>query len=238
VVAGRVGRDGRRVVAHLGQASGGYAELAVAPLSALHEHALDPEVAVALIGTGRTAMGILEVADVQPGDVVLVSAAAGGLGTLFLQAIRAAGATAVGAAGGAEKVARLENADVAIDYSEPGWTDRVPDGVTLVLDGVGGELGRAALETLSPGGRIVFFGYASGEPTQISTGDLYRLGISASAAVGPRMMNRPGGLRELETRALASGLTPAITSFPLAEAAAAHAALESRATVGKTVLLP
>jgi NADPH2:quinone reductase len=225
------------VVAHLGQASGGYASLAVAPVGSLHEHALDPAVAVALIGTGRTAMGILEVAAVEPGDVALVTAAAGGLGTLLTQAIRAAGATAIGLAGGEAKVARIQ-ADAAIDYSEPDWVSQVPDGVTLLLDGVGGALGRAALETLSPGGRIVLFGYASGSPTEISTGDLFRLGIGASAAVGPRIMNRPGGLRELETRALASGLQPAITSFPLAQAAAAHAALEERATVGKVVLLP
>jgi NADPH2:quinone reductase len=236
-VAGRVVGDGRRVVAHLGQAAGGYASLAVAPVAALHEHSLDPSVAVALIGTGRTAMGILEVAAVVPGDTVVVTAAAGGLGTLLVQAVRAAGATAIGLAGGPSKAARVE-ADVAIDYSEPGWESQVPGGVTLVLDGVGGALGRAALETLSPGGRIVLFGYASGSPTEISTGDLYRLGITASAAVGPRIMNRPGGMRELETRALESGLRPAITSFPLADAAAAHAALEARETVGKVVLLP
>src|SRR3954469_23091452 len=48
-VAGRVVGDGRRVVAHLGQAAGGYASLAVAPVAALHEHSLDPSVAVALI---------------------------------------------------------------------------------------------------------------------------------------------------------------------------------------------
>ncbi len=65
--------------------------------------------------------------------------------------------------------------------------------------GTAGELGRAALETLAPGGRIVLYGFASGQPTEITTGDLYRLGIRADAAIGPRMPNRPGGLRELET---------------------------------------
>lgn len=49
---------------------------------------------------------------------------------------------------------------------------------------------------------------------------------------------RPGDLRSFEERALASGLTPLLTTFPLADAAAAHAALEARETVGKVVLLP
>jgi NADPH2:quinone reductase len=115
--------------------------------------------------------------------------------------------------------------------------------VTVVLDGVGGALGRAALELLAPGGRIVLFGFASGTPTEITTGDLYRLGIRADAAIGPRMLQRPGGLRELETEALAQAaagrLVPRIGQrFPLAEAAAAHRAIETRATVGKTILIP
>ena len=76
---------GRRVVAHLGMASGGYAELALASVSALHEipSGMDDEVAVTMIGTGRTAFGILEAAAITTDDVVLVTAAAGGLGSLL-----------------------------------------------------------------------------------------------------------------------------------------------------------
>jgi NADPH2:quinone reductase len=241
--------QGRRVVAHLGMAGGGYAEQAVTGASALHAvpGGLSAEIAVAAIGTGRTAVGVLEVAELEHGDVVLVTAAAGGLGGLFLQAARHAGATSVGVAGGAAKVARLD-ADVAVDYSLPDWPQRVQDAlgerrVTVVLDGVGGALGRAALELLAPGGRIVLFGFASGTPTEITTGDLYRLGIRADAAIGPRMMQRPGGLRELETEALqaaaAGRLVPVVgQTYPLAHAAAAHRALETRATVGKVVLIP
>src|SRR3954470_16955918 len=242
-VAGTV--DGRRVVAHLGMASGGYAELALAPAKALHDipQGLASDVAVAAIGTGRTAVGILEVAELTSDDVVLVTAAAGGLGGLFLQAARHAGAFSIGAAGGEQKVAGLD-ADLAVDYSRPGWAEGLRDRrVTVVLDGVGGELGRAALETLAPGGRIVLFGFASGTPTEITTADLYRLGIRADAAVGPRMLNRPGGLRELETEALTAAaegrLVPSVGArFPLADAAAAHHALETRRTTGKVVLLP
>ena len=241
--------QGRRVVAHLGMASGGYAEKAAANVASLHEipDGLGSDVAVAAIGTGRTAIGVLEVAELKAGDVVLVTAAAGGLGGLFLQAARNAGATSVGAAGGEAKVAGLD-ADVAVDYSRPDWPDRVTEAlgdrrVNVVLDGVGGALGRAALELLAPGGRIVLFGFASGTPTELSTGDLYRLGIRADAAIGPRMMQRPGGLRELETEALAAAaagrLVPVVGQrFALAGAADAHRALETRATVGKVVLIP
>ncbi len=241
---------GRRVVAHLGAASGGYASVAVADVVSLHEIpvALDFDVAVAAIGTGRTAVGILDLAALTATDVVLVTAAAGGLGSLFVQAGRRAGAVVVGLAGGSDKTARVRaaGADHAVDYLRPDWPTRVREAVgtaTVVLDGVGGRAGRAALELLGPGGRYLLHGYAFGTPTELTTKDLYVLGITASAAIGPRMLRRPGGLRELETRAIAEAaagrLVPTVGHrFPLAEAAAAHAALESRATTGKVVLIP
>jgi NADPH2:quinone reductase len=242
---------GRRVVAHLGMASGGYAELALAPVGALHElpDDLAADAAVAMIGTGRTTMGILEVAQATPDDVVLVTAAAGGIGSLLVQAAHNVGAVVVGVAGGPDKVerARKLGADVGVDYREPAWPEAVREAldgrdVTLALDGVGGEIGRGALELLGPGGRIVMFGWSSGKPLELSTGDLYARGITASAAVGPRIMQRPGGMRDLETQALAEAaagrLVPSVARFALADAAQAHAALEGRETAGKTVLLP
>jgi NADPH2:quinone reductase len=73
--------------------------------------------------------------------------------------------------------------------------------------------------------------------------DIYAHGMTVGVAVGPRLLNRPGGLRELETRALEAATSgrwvPLIgQSFPLAKAAEAHAAVENRATTGKTVLKP
>jgi NADPH:quinone reductase len=244
--------QGRRVVVHLGAASGGYAELAVRETQSLHvlPEGLADDAAVAMIGTGRTALGILGVAELRPDDVVLVTAAAGGIGSLLLQAARNAGATVIGAAGGEVKVERARElgASAAFDYSRPGWADAVRaalDGhdVTVVLDGVGGEIGREALELLGVGGRLWLFGGSSGAPTQVSTGDLYSRGITAGMAIGPRVLGRPGGLRALEEAALdaaASGrLTPLVGQrFPLADAAAAHRAIETRATLGKTVLVP
>jgi len=233
---------GRRVVAHLGQAGAGYAELAVREVDAVHAlpDGLAADAAVAMIGTGRTTMAILEVAQITADDTVLVTAAAGGIGSLLVQAARSAGARVIGAAGGPEKVAQVR-ADLAVDYNEPGWTEAVGE-VTVALDGVGGELGRGALERLAVGGRLIVFGGASGAPIQFDVGDLYRRGLTVSAAIGPRILNRPGGIRELEERALAAAadgtLTPALTRFPLADAAAAHAAIENRATIGKVVLVP
>src|SRR4051812_14253309 len=87
-VAGTV--DGRRVVAHLGMASGGYAELALAPANALHDipEGLASDVAVAAIGTGRTAVGVLEVAEVTSDDVVLLDGSVRGPGGPFPQGAR------------------------------------------------------------------------------------------------------------------------------------------------------
>src|SRR5215208_3429155 len=239
----------RRVAADLGMA-GGYAELALAWTKSLHvlPEGLDADHAVAMIGTGRTTMAILELAAPTGDDVVVITAAAGGIGMLLVQAVRATGATVVGAAGGQRKVSlpRELGASSAVDYSQPGWTDAVRAAlggrpVTLALDGVGGDIGRAALELLGVGGRLVMFGSSSGTLIELSTGDLYRRGITVSAAIGARIMQRPGGLRSLESSALKAAaegrLTPVIGQrFALADAAAAHEAIESRATTGKTVL--
>jgi NADPH:quinone reductase len=242
---------GRRVVAHLGPASGGYAELAVREVDAVHAlpDGVAEDEAVAMIGTGRTTLAILEVAELTPGDVAVITSAAGGIGSLLVQAVREAGAVAVGLAGGEAKVARVQELGptVAIDYTAPDWPDAVREAlgearVTVAFDGVGGEVGRSALELLAPGGRLILFGFSSGEPTRLSAADLLARGLTASAAIGPRILNRPGGMRDLEEQALAAlaegRLRPLVQRFPLTDAAAAHAALEARGTVGKAVLVP
>jgi NADPH2:quinone reductase len=241
---------GKRVVAHLGQASGGYAELAVANVASLHEVAggVGFEAAVAMIGTGRTTMAVLEVAALQSDDVVLVPAAAGGMGALLVQAARNAGAFVVALAGGPEKVdvVRGLGADVVLDYRVDGWPDRVRHELggrelTVLLDSVGGKPGRAAFDLLGAGGRVVMFGYSTGEPLELTAGDLWARSLTASVAIGPRILKQPGGLRRLESAsmtALAKGqLVPLTQAFPLAKAAEAHRALESRGTVGKVVLV-
>ncbi|MCX5132428.1 zinc-binding dehydrogenase [Streptomyces sp. NBC_00340] len=242
---------GRRVVAHLGFAPGGYAELAVTDVDRVHDipENLDFAQAVAMIGTGRTAMGIVQFAEPGPADVVVVPAAAGGIGTLLVQYAHHRGATVIGLASGPEKVARVRanGADHAVDYTEPSWSEKVRAQLggrpaTVVFDGVGGEVAREAVALLGPGGRHVVFGW-SGEG--IRDGSPYLVEGVSEQVLGPVMMRRAGGpdpVRTLELRALAQAasgrLSPAVTRFPLAEAAAAHRALESRATIGKVVLEP
>ncbi|MFF8674627.1 zinc-binding dehydrogenase [Streptomyces sp. NPDC015242] len=242
---------GKRVVAHLGFVPGGYAELAVTDATRLHEIPgnLDFAEAVAMIGTGRTVMGIVQFADLGPGSVAVVPAAAGGIGTLLVQYAKNAGATVVGLAGGPEKVARVRagGADLAVDYTDPGWPGKVRVHLggrtaTVVFDGVGGAVAREAVALLGPGGRHIVFGW-SGEG--IRQGGPYLVDGVSEQVLGPVMLERAGGpdpVRTLELRALteaaAGRLTPAVQRFPLAGAAAAHRALESRGTIGKVVLEP
>ncbi|HEY4277653.1 MAG TPA: zinc-binding dehydrogenase [Conexibacter sp.] len=242
---------GLRVVAHLGPtpAVGGYAGRTVVAADALHAlpDELGYEAAVAMVGTGRTALAVLEAADLTSTDVVVVTSAAGGIGTLLVQAARNLDALVVGLAGGEQKVARVKalGANVAVDYTLPDWPQRVRDALgdfepTVAIDGVGGDVGRELICLLGPGGRLVLAGWSSGSPTELTSGDLYANGLTATAAIGPRMLRRTGGLRDLETAALTAAarneLRPAIAPFPLHDAASAHTALEGRQTTGKVVL--
>jgi NADPH:quinone reductase len=238
---------GERVVAHLGPVPGGYAEQAVTAVDKLFpvpDHVSLPD-AVAAVGTGRTALGVVELEPASADDVVLVPSAAGGLGWLLVQSALAAGATVVAAARGerTETLAGL-GAHLVVDYGEPGWDEKVraeTGGVSLVYDGVGGEVGRQSLELLAPGGRLVMFGYSAGTPTQLTTDDLIGRGVSAGWSLGARMVALPGGIPGLAGRALgkvASGeWRPLVSTYPLSEAARAHADLEGRRALGKVVLL-
>lgn len=243
---------GRRVVAHLGRASGGYAEYALAPVDALFEvppGGMSAEVAVAMIGTGRTAVGILELAKLTADDVVLVTAAAGGLGALFVQAIARMGATSVALAGGEAKVGRAREigATIAVDYREPDWPahvrealdDRLP---SVLLDGVGGDITPTAIGLLGAEARVVQFGWSSGVPVAPRPDEVAARRLDVVDGIGERILQRPGGLRPLVRQALAYAASgywmPLLTRFPLREAAGAHGAVETRATIGKTLLVP
>jgi NADPH:quinone reductase len=111
--------------------------------------------------------------------------------------------------------------------------------VSVVLDGVGGAQGRAAMDLLRPGGRMLLFGYSSGEATPLATSNVIRLGITVSWPSAPAS----GRMRELETRSLAEAaagrLIPVVGQrVALTEAADGHRAIEARETVGTTVLVP
>jgi NADPH2:quinone reductase len=229
---------GRRVVAHLGSGGGGYAERAVvaAARAYLVPGRLDAATAVAAIGTGRTAAGILDLARLTEEDVVVVTSAAGGLGLLLLQGARNAGARAVALAGGADKLrlARRFGASTAIDYRQAGWYDELratEPRLTVVLDGRGGGTAHRLHALLAPGGRMVRF---SGDATDY--GDPSRPVIEV---LGPAITGRLADLEKEALEAAADGSrVPVVgSSFDLADAASAHRALEQRETTGKVVLL-
>ena len=230
---------GRRVVTSTGGA-GGYAEKVAVDAASLVPvpDGLALDVAVALLADGRTATMLVDAAGVRGGDRVLVEAAAGGVGTLIVQLAHAAGARVIGAAGGERKLALATSlgADTAIDYTEPGW-ERAAGPVDVVFDGVGGAIARAAFGLLGHGGRMVSFGLASGTWSDVSEQEAAERGVTRIGLQRPD----PAASRAFTARALAAAaegrLRPVIGAcFPLACAAEAHAAIEARATVGKTLL--
>ncbi|RMI36984.1 zinc-binding dehydrogenase [Streptomyces triticirhizae] len=239
---------GARVVTTTG-GSGGYAGLVAVDAAELIPvpEGLRVTDATALLADGRTAMLLSRTAAPGPGEYVLVEAAGGGVGSLLVQLAAARGAHVIAAAGGAAKLRLAERlgARSAVDYTDPGWPDRVRAatggaGVDLVFDGVGGAIGEAAAGLLRRGGRLCSFGMASGQATTLDGPTADRLGITA---VGFGPPPAPGELRQLVRDALAEAaagrLRPTIgQTFPLSAAPEAHAAIEARATLGKTLLIP
>ncbi|MGB3682052.1 MAG: zinc-binding dehydrogenase [Rubrobacteraceae bacterium] len=243
--------EGARVVAVLG--TGGYAEYAVAPVDSVVEipDGVDFLQATALLVQGITAYGVLhDSARIQPGEGVLVQAAAGGVGTLAVQLAKLAGAgTVIGTASTGEKRSLAESlgADRTVDYTRDGWAEEVLEatggrGVDVVLESVGGEVGEQAYGCLAPLGRLVTFGAASGEG--MAPPDMWQLnmkGQTVSGYGGPWI--RPGAAnkaREGISAYLRSGELKVVEgpSFKLEDAARAHRAIEGRATVGKVTLIP
>jgi NADPH2:quinone reductase len=230
---------GRTVVASTG-GSGAYAERVVVGAEAVipvpDGVALDD--AVALMADGRTALSLMHTAHPQPGEAVLVEAAGGGVGSLLVQLSAAAGAHVIAAASAERKlaVATALGADVTVNYARAGWTE-LAGPVDVVFDGVGGEIGRAAFGLLREGGRYCPFGAASGSFAGVQEADAAARDVRIARAGPPA----PEQLRALAAEALAAAaagrLRPVIGQrFALEHAAQAHRAIESRATIGKTLL--
>jgi NADPH:quinone reductase len=187
---------------------------------------------------------------VSPGDTVLVHAAAGGVGLLVGQWLRAHGVTAIGTAGGQVKCALAAANGYAhvIDYRSQDFVAEVAritggTGVAAVYDSVGRDTMAGSLKCLAPFGTCVSFGQSSGAPDDIRVA---HLGIASLRLTRPSLFShiaRPGWLHQAAGElfaAIADGTLAVRIAhrWPLAEAAEAHRALEGRATTGSIVLVP
>lgn len=187
---------------------------------------------------------------VQPGDAVLVHAAAGGVGLLLGQWLRALGARPIGTAGGPEKaaLALAHGYDAVIDYRREDFVARVREitsgaGCAVVYDSVGRDTWRGSLACLRRFGSFVNFGQSSGPIEGFSLPDLANGSLSACRPVLFDYIAEPA---DLEARAaelwqmMLSGQVTAdvVNRRPLAQAAQAHRDLEARRTTGTTVLIP
>lgn len=250
-VSGRTA-DGRRVAAIL--AAGGYAEKAVVPEGSLVPipDEVDDDTAAALLLQGLTALALVgpRGARLEPGETVVVEAAAGGTGSLAVQLAKAAGARVIGLASSPEKRQLVERlgAEATIDSREPELESaiRAANGgrrVDAVLHMSGGDAFDAELAALAPLGRMVVFGIASREQRQVSTAALLR---GSKAVIGfwlAHLLARPELLAPLLSQlldAVAAGKLEVGVGevFPLSEAARAHEELVARRTSGKLLLDP
>jgi NADPH2:quinone reductase len=239
---------GREVVTDTRQ-TGSYAERVAVPADGLVPipDGLSALTAAALLTDGRTALGILAGISVQAGTAVLITGAAGGMGLLLGQLATARGARVVGAARGEAKLAavRANGAVAAIDYSESGWPNRVlaaldGESPTVVLDGVGGEVGRAAFAIIAGGGVFSAHGAASGDFTPLDQDAARERGITVRGISDVQFAPEEGArrLRDALAEAVAGRIAPVIgPTYPLADADEAHRRIEERDVIGKSLLL-
>jgi NADPH:quinone reductase len=239
---------GQRVAAHTG-GTGGYAQLAVADLetTVAVPDEVDLRDATAVLHDGTTALRVLQVCDVRPGEPVLVLGAAGGMGILLVQLLAARGARVIGAARGKAKLEAVAAAGAlaTVDYGQPDWTDAVLAAAggtrpAVVLDGVGGPVGTAAFGLVAEGGRFSAHGTPSGSFAAIDSGTARRRRVQVSTIgdlqFGPGDRSRL--MKEVIGQLGARQIAPLIgQTFSLAEARKAHEAIEARQTVAKTLLL-
>ncbi len=210
------------------------------------------EVAAAALLKGCTAeMLVMRCAKVEAGQTVLVHAAAGGVGQLLVQWLRHVGARVIGTVGSEDKatVAREAGADDIIMYRDddvPSAIRELTDGkgVDVVFDGVGKDTWAGSIASLARRGLLVSYGNASGPVDGVNLGILSKHG--SLYVTRPTLFDYYATREEIVAGAgrvldlIADGTLVAEIGarFPLAEAAAAHQAMEGRGTTGSTILLP
>ncbi|MFB6202533.1 MAG: zinc-binding alcohol dehydrogenase family protein [Halorhabdus sp.] len=259
-VAGRIDATGANVDREIGEPvaaildGGGYAEYAVTSVDALIDipDGLDITDAAALPVQFVTAHNALfEWGDLDPGERVLVHAAAGGVGTAAVQLAHHAGATVFGTASTDEKLSLASDLGVthSIKYTDEDVAERIDDitdgeGVDLVLDGVGGDAFYAGLDALADCGRIVTYGMASGD---IATVSMPRLFFENKSVIGYHLGHARrhatdrvrAGRHRLRERIKENDIEPVLgAEFSLVNTETAHERLESRETAGKVLLAP
>ncbi|MCX5425642.1 NADP-dependent oxidoreductase [Streptomyces sp. NBC_00078] len=213
---------------------GSHAEYVTAPARwfAPKPASLDHTQAGALPLVSLTAwQALTEYADLQPGQRVLIHAAAGGVGHVAVQIAKARGAYVIGtASAGKHGFLRDIGVDEAIDYQETDFTKAVKD-VDVVLDTIGGETSTRSLRVLRPGGVVVSI-------LPVGSADFHeeaeRLGVRSLRMLVDASHS---GLKAIAELVEAEKLRPAIAgTFPLADAAEAHALGDTGRTTGKLVL--
>ncbi len=241
-------------VAYAGGPVGAYAEARNLPAHRLLQlpDAIDFTTAAAMMLQGLTTAYLLRrTYRVQPGDVVLIHAAAGGVGLIACQWAKALGATVIGTVGSDAKavLAKAHGCDHVINYSCEDFTARVREitggeGVPVVYDGVGKDTFMGSLDSLRPLGMMVAYGNASGPVPPM---DLLLLSQKGSLFVTrPTLMSYTAKRADLV--ALGSELFDVVAagkvrievnqSYALKDARQAHLDLEARLTTGSTILLP
>jgi NADPH:quinone reductase len=240
-------------ISYINERYGGYAEARLLParLALNIPDWLTDEAAAALTVKGLTACMLLRrVHAVQPGEKVLVHAAAGAVGQLLVRWAKELGATVIATAGSAAKagVARECGADEVILYREQDFVARVKqltdgEGVNVAYDGVGADTFAGSLDCLGYLGTLVNFGQSSGPVAPFAVS---RLALRSNTLVRPLLFHYIRDRAALEAMAqeafaaMRSGVLRATVGLklPLARAGEAHIALESRATSGAIVLVP
>jgi NADPH2:quinone reductase len=253
-----VGREVRGLsvgdrVAYAGMPEGSYAELRIVPAARVIPLPadIDERTAAAMMIRGMTARCLLnETYKVQPGDTILIHAAAGGVGLIMCQWAKHMGATVIGTVSTEAKadIARAHGCDHPIVYTREDFAARVRDitggeGVPVVYDSVGKATFEASLKCLRRRGVMASFGEASGDPDPMPPRRLGALG--SIYLTHPSVSNYTVTRAELLAAAhdlfamVGSGRIKIAISqtYPLRDAPRAHADIESRKTTGSIVLM-